>query len=274
MQFWKIFILLFLVGSFVFIAYLSQNNKHIIIQSKNAYFTDFDETIYLVDGRYINFYDGLSRISVDDKWLATNIYAHEYIDDVSNDDEDDVVVLLNQNFEEQDKYYVALSLRYDKGFYGTEAFYLGENIKPVIEDVVGNYIILSDENNQNAYRYFIWNEGGLKEVFFEHELIKLTKPIAAGRLSSPLEVEGVARGYWYFEANFPVILTDWDGLIIAEGVAVAQDEWMTEDFVPFKANLTFKKPRTYNRGHLILQKANPSGIANKDDAFEVPIFFE
>jgi len=91
---------------------------------------------------------------------------------------------------------------------------------------------------------------------------------------SPLEITGKARGAWFFEASFPVILTNWDGLIIAEGYATAQDNWMTENFVNFTAKLEFEKPNTYNNGTLILKKDNPSGLPENDDALEIPITFK
>src|SRR5690606_37433420 len=63
----------------------------------------------------------------------------------------------------------------------------------------------------------------------QHALLKLDTPIAGEVISSPLVVTGAAKGFWFFEASFPVILTNWDGLIIAEGVATAQGDWMTEE---------------------------------------------
>ncbi|KKW44760.1 MAG: hypothetical protein UY95_C0018G0005 [Parcubacteria group bacterium GW2011_GWA2_56_7] len=106
----------------------------------------------------------------------------------------------------------------------------------------------------------------------EHPLIRLTNPRPNERISSPLLITGEARGYWFFEATFPVVLTNWDGLIIAQGYATALDEWMTEDFVPFSATLDFDPNQVYPRGALILQKSNPSGLPEHDDAFEIPIF--
>ena len=80
---------------------------------------------------------------------------------------------------------------------------------------------------------------------------------------------------WFFEASFPVVLTNWDGLIIAEGIATAQGEWMTTEFVPFEATLKFivDKNAYSNRGFLILRKDNPSGLPEHDDALEIPIMF-
>lgn len=105
------------------------------------------------------------------------------------------------------------------------------------------------------------------------DLIRLTTPQPEGVITSPLTITGVARGYWYFEATFPIILTDWDGLIIAEGYATADSDWMTEEFVPFTATLEFEKPAYGDRGSLILQKSNASGLPEHDDALEITVFF-
>ncbi len=93
-------------------------------------------------------------------------------------------------------------------------------------------------------------------------------------IESPLVITGEARGYWYFEASFPIVLVDWDGVIITNGFATAQDEWMTENFVPFEATLEFTKPSYGKNGALILQKDNPSGLPEFDDALEIPIKFK
>ena len=107
-------------------------------------------------------------------------------------------------------------------------------------------------------------------------LIRLDSPRPGAEIKSPLTITGQARGYWYFEASFPVVLVDWDGRIIAQGIATAKDEWMTENFVPFEATLTFTAdPNAYsNRGSLILQKDNPSGLPQNDDALEIPVIIK
>ncbi len=106
------------------------------------------------------------------------------------------------------------------------------------------------------------------------DLITLVTPTPYVRIDSPLTITGMARGYWFFEASFPIVLTDWDGLIVAEGYATANGEWMTEDFVPFTATLTFTKPAFDERGTLILKKDNPSGLPENDNALEIPIRFQ
>jgi len=111
-------------------------------------------------------------------------------------------------------------------------------------------------------------------VLEKNDLIRLTTPRPNEKITSPLTITGEARGYWFFEASFPIILTNWDGLIIAEGFATADGEWMTEEFVPFTVTLTFNADTSVsNRGSLILQKDNPSGLPENDDALEIPIYF-
>jgi len=123
-----------------------------------------------------------------------------------------------------------------------------------------------------------WMCAGAVSPANKNDLIILENLWESKEITSPLIVEGRARGAWYFEGNFPLILTDWDGKIIAEGYATAQGEWMTEDFVPFKGTIEFEKPEVIKgvlgRGALILKKNNPSGLPEYDDALEVPILFK
>lgn len=118
------------------------------------------------------------------------------------------------------------------------------------------------------------------------ELI-VTSPIKDSVVTSPLTITGEAPGFWYFEATFRVTLVNWDGLIIAEGYATAQGEWMTEAMVPFTTILEFTDvlPLTeeiedlsqvqdfMKKGALILQRDNPSGLPENDDAIEFSIRF-
>ncbi len=105
------------------------------------------------------------------------------------------------------------------------------------------------------------------------DLIVVTSPLPGATVSSPIKITGKARGNWYFEASFPITLTNWDGLIIAEGYATAQGEWMTTEYVPFTATLNYTLPpeTPYRRGFLILHKNNASGESQFDNAIEIPI---
>jgi hypothetical protein len=109
------------------------------------------------------------------------------------------------------------------------------------------------------------------------DMIVLDAPRQRSVVSSPLTVSGRARGTWFFEGSFPVMLTNWDGLIIAEGVARAEGDWMTEDFVPFIVTLTFNLPEggvgIPDTGSLILKKDNPSGLPEHDAALEITVYY-
>ena len=111
----------------------------------------------------------------------------------------------------------------------------------------------------------------------ETDLIRLTSPLPGDTVSPPLVVRGEARGNWFFEGSFPVVLTDWDGRIIAEHYATAQGEWMTTEFVTFESVVDFTVPENIGdfsrRGSLILQKDNASGLPEFDDALEITVFF-
>ncbi|MEZ4103995.1 MAG: Gmad2 immunoglobulin-like domain-containing protein [Candidatus Paceibacterota bacterium] len=111
------------------------------------------------------------------------------------------------------------------------------------------------------------------------DLIKVASPRPNVTINSPLVVNGEARGYWFFEGSFPIILTDWDGKIIAESFATAQSDWMTEDFVAFVGELNFVSsyndgdPDFMKKGTLIFKKDNPSDLPEHDDALEIPVRF-
>lgn len=107
------------------------------------------------------------------------------------------------------------------------------------------------------------------------DLIGVDQPLAGATVTSPLVVRGEARGSWYFEGSFPIVVTNWDGLIIGQGHATADGEWMTNDYVPFTGTIEFNTASTspYNRGSVIFKKDNPSGLPQNDNALEVPVVF-
>ncbi len=109
----------------------------------------------------------------------------------------------------------------------------------------------------------------------KQDLIRVSKPRPNELIKSPLEIVGKARGYWFFEADFPVRLLDVldaNGKEIGIGIAQTKSDWMTEDFVPFEAKLEFQKPAT-KKGVLILEKDNPSGLLEHADELRIPIRF-
>ncbi len=107
----------------------------------------------------------------------------------------------------------------------------------------------------------------------KEDLIVVKSPKANEEISSPLLIEGEARGFWFFEADFPIKIFDKNNNLIATAIAQAKDDWMTEDFVPFKAELYFE-PQTEEQGILVLEKDNPSGLPENADELRIPIKFK
>lgn len=107
-----------------------------------------------------------------------------------------------------------------------------------------------------------------------NNLIIITSPIKDSQISSPLRLVGRARGNWFFEGSFPVILKDNYGNTIASGNVTAQGEWMTEDFVPFLGTLQFNNYIKGSKGVLVFKNDNPSDDRSLDKSIEVPIIFK
>ena len=92
-------------------------------------------------------------------------------------------------------------------------------------------------------------------------------------ITSPITLTGRARGPWYFEASFPIELRDTNNTLLATTIAQAQADWMTTDWVPFTASLTFPAQPAGSTGTLVLKKDNPSGEPQNDASFVVPVQF-
>jgi hypothetical protein len=103
--------------------------------------------------------------------------------------------------------------------------------------------------------------------------IVVESPAAGALVTSPLRVRGEARGSWFFEGDFPLVLTDGRGKVVAKGFCTAKKEWMTDEFVPFEGTLEFKNPNSGGKGMLIFKRNNPTGLPEHDDALEIPVFF-
>jgi hypothetical protein len=135
------------------------------------------------------------------------------------------------------------------------------------ENGVNNVVITNDPDDNNG-------DIDQKEPINHNNLITLTSPLESGIITSPFSITGEARGQWFFEGSFPVILTNWNGLIIAEGFATSTESWMTTEYIPFEATLEFPEQESGSRGFLILKKDNPSGLPENDDALEIMVFYK
>ncbi len=106
--------------------------------------------------------------------------------------------------------------------------------------------------------------------------IRVTSPLPGAVVSAAkaIKISGEARGNWFFEATFPVMLTDADGKLITSGTATAGGNWMTTDFVSFLGNINFIKQPAGSRGFIILKKDNPSDMRQFDASVEIPVVFQ
>lgn len=125
--------------------------------------------------------------------------------------------------------------------------------------------------NGEKYMRFVGNE--MEKI----DLIVVENPRPNQSIKSPLSVNGRARGYWFFEASFPVRLFDDNGneisIAVASAVLDENETWMTEDFVNFETIIEFEKPET-KKGLLIFEKDNPSGLPENEDSLMMPVYFE
>ena len=107
-------------------------------------------------------------------------------------------------------------------------------------------------------------------------LLEISSPGPGDSITSPVTVRGEAMGGWYFEASFPIVITDWDGRIVGEGYATAEGDWMTDTFVPFEGMVEYTLATTSlvkKTGSVIFKRANASGLPEHDASVEVPIRF-
>ena len=103
--------------------------------------------------------------------------------------------------------------------------------------------------------------------------VQVDSPVPDSLVTSPLRITGQARGNWFFEASFPVMLVDANDKVLVQGIVESQGDWMTKSFVKFEAKLEFKTPATA-KGFLVLRKDNPSGLPENDASFSVPVRFK
>jgi hypothetical protein len=106
--------------------------------------------------------------------------------------------------------------------------------------------------------------------------IVVTLPFPGAVTGKEFSVIGKARGYWFFEASFPVYLYDEAGNELAVGLGSPEPEgteWMTTEFVSFKATVT--APQSYiGKATLVLKRDNPSGEPQNDASVTIPITVE
>ncbi len=251
---------------------------------------DYKNISYKIDGKDVLLANGVSEAEAvpgSASKIITRYFGNEAVGDFNGDGMDDVAFLLTQDAGGSGTFYYAVAaLKTSSGYIGTNGILLGDRIAPQTTEFRNGYIIVNyAERAANepmtarpsigVSKYLVVENNNLIEtpIFIE-------TPEKGGEISSPLTVSGVVKGPWFFEASFPIVLTDWDGKIIGQSYATAQGDWMTTDYVRFAGEIKFTKPENpgnqdyVKRGFLIFKKDNPSGLPQYDDSREIPVIFK
>ncbi len=98
-------------------------------------------------------------------------------------------------------------------------------------------------------------------------------PLPGDTVAKTLTIMGKARGSWYFEATFPVVVLDTTGQVLVTSFAQAQGDWMTTEFVPFVGQVII--PDSYKgKATIVLKKDNPSGLKENDASLSFPVMIQ
>lgn len=98
----------------------------------------------------------------------------------------------------------------------------------------------------------------------------LDSPLPNAVVTSPFAIAGEVRGTWMFEASFSYRIENTNGDILSNGVLTAEDDWMTEELVPFSGTGTFPS-NGYANLLLVLEKSNASGLPEHSQDAVFPI---
>lgn len=246
-------------------------------------------TTYMIEGASVTLNLGSAESEVapgSASKLVTKVFGEPVYGDLDGDGDDDAAIFLTQDGGGSGTFYYAVAAINEDGAYkGTKAILLGDRIAPQTINIREGFLVanyadrkagdeMTAQPSMGVSMYAALVNGDLVKIApngDKSDLIRVGVPSYLAHISSPLSISGEARGTWYFEASFPIVLTDLNGNVIAQHYAEAQSEWMTEDFVPFKATLEFKKPASTTKAILILKKDNPSGLPEHEDEIKVPV---
>lgn len=248
---------------------------------------------YDIDGTRVTLVNGKGEQVIAEEsasMLQVQIFNEPTKGDLDFDGDADAAVMLVVNSGGTGTFfYIAAAVDMQNTTNGTNAILLGDRIAPQTVEIRNGVIIANYADRApgepfalppsvGTSKYLMLRNGMLVDIWpsAKRDLIEPITVHPGDVISSPLTVSGRARGMWYFEASFPVRLLDENGnnVPLDPPYITARAEWMTTEFVPFSATLTFISPPSGTRGTLIFQKDNPSGLPEYDDALEFPIVFK
>ncbi len=96
--------------------------------------------------------------------------------------------------------------------------------------------------------------------------------IPGQEIKTPIIITGTVVGNWFFEGSFPVFMKDASGNQIGVGLATSSEDWMTTNTIPF--SVTLSTINYQGQGSIVFTKDNPSGEAQFDASYVVPVVFQ
>ncbi len=263
---------------------------------------DFKEVTFRISGEPVTLQNGVALLP-DDLNSASNsevrYFENELDHDIDGDGDLDTVFLVTEDGGGSGTFfYLVGAINTPEGYIGSQAVFIGDRIAPqtteagpetqvvvnFLDRAAGEPMSTQPSVGKSLYLKFSLETMDFGEVAqdFEGEsnelanLIVVNSPVFGETVGSPIVVTGEARGYWYFEASFPIEIVDSTGQIIGNGYATANEDWMTEDFVSFSASVEYAPlpGLAGTQGKIILRKDNPSGLPENDASVEVPVLFE
>lgn len=123
-------IILIIVLVPIFIVF-NQNRK--IEKTSNTAVSDYKNISYIIDGNNVKLENGYSETEIPQSSLKTitRYFGNDLITDLNNDSRDDVVFLITQQTGGSGTFYYAVSaLNTEKGYIGSDGYYLGDRIAP------------------------------------------------------------------------------------------------------------------------------------------------
>ncbi|MCA9360753.1 Gmad2 immunoglobulin-like domain-containing protein [Candidatus Kaiserbacteria bacterium] len=300
-----------IVFLFVFEALTINNNDKTTppnpdVETEQILSSDTKNITLVISGEPITLQNGVSEMNIADDSESTRVvryFGNEVEQDIDNDGDLDKVFLITENTGGSGTFFYAVgAINDDEHYSGTNAMFLGDRIAPQTTETanngeviinyaerlpaepmttppsVGKSMWLKYDVESNSFGEVVQDFEGesVSNAKEKINLIRVSEPTEGSTVGSPFLVSGEARGYWFFEASFPITVVNWDGLIIGQGYATADGDWMTEEFVPFSGTIEYNLPpdTPYKHGSIIFHKDNPSGLPEHDDAMEMPVMLE
>ena len=116
--------------------------------------------------------------------------------------------------------------------------------------------------------------GQLQVMWWGNDTIQIFHPLPNDTITSrTIQVNGKARGNWFFEASAPVHIIDASGKTVLSFPMMTIGDWMTTELVDFSGEGKLTAP-IRGEGWIVFEKDNPSGLPEYAQEIRIPISFD